>query len=113
MLFRLNFMQAASSRAALERRFEPQLSRELLAAASMDEDEVLALVSSRLEGLDEQEALTRLAVFGPNVVSRNGAPTLAMEFWDRAKNPLNLLLLSLAAFSYLLGDLHSAIIISV
>jgi len=113
LLVRVNFMRAAPSRATVEPSSQPEPSRELLAAASMSEAEVLDLVNARLEGLDEEEALARLAAFGPNVVGRNGAPSLAREFWDRAKNPLNLLLLSLAALSYLLGDLHSAIIISV
>lgn len=88
-------------------------SRELLAAASMNENEILAHLNTSLEGLDEAEARIRLAAVGPNLIAQNRAPSALSEFLDRARNPLNALLLFLAAASYFLGDLHSAIVILV
>ncbi len=64
-------------------------------------------------GLSEDEAALRLERFGPNQVGHERPPTFLGELWGRARNPLNALLLALAAVSALLGDLRSAIVIGV
>ena len=38
--------------------------------------------------------------------------TILQEIWSRARNPLNALLLTLAAVSYFLGDIRAAIVIA-
>jgi len=110
---RLSFLQAAPLRVLPDRRFESALSRDLLAAATLGDAEVLESLGSSLHGLDPAQARARLAATGPNVIVRNGAPSVFEEFWARARNPLNALLLSLAVASYVLGDLRSAVVISV
>ena len=64
-----------------------------------------ARVDSSLEGLSVAEADARLAKFGPNLVAREGKAGILQELWGRARNPLNALLLTLAAVSYFPGTL--------
>ena len=109
----LRFLQAAASPGSSERDVKSALSRDLLAVASMDEAEVLAHLGSSLEGLNCAETARRLARDGPNLIAQNRAPSALSEFIDRASNPLNALLLGLAAASYGLGDLNAAIVILV
>jgi Mg2+-importing ATPase len=58
-------------------------------------------------------AQERLAAFGPNSVAKSQKPPILLELWEKAKNPLNGLLLGLAVISWLLSDLRSAVVISV
>ena len=65
-----------------------------------------------LEGLSVAEADARLAKFGPNLVAREGKAGILRELWGRARNPLNALLLTLAAVSYFSGDARAAVVIT-
>ena len=85
---------------------------EILAASAMDEETLLDRLNSAPEGLNAAEAEARLALVGPNIVAQNGRPSLLGELWGRAKNPLNALLLGLAAASYFLGDANAALVIA-
>ena len=49
----------------------------------------------------------------PHLIVHRGAPGAPQELWARAKNPLNALLLCLAAASYSLGDINATVIITV
>ncbi len=69
-------------------------------------------VSSAPEGLKQAEAAQRLKTFGPNLVARERKPTIPEEIWNRARNPLNALLLTLALVSYVLGDIRAAVVIA-
>lgn len=89
------------------------LSNEILGASRVDKDAVFALLRTSPEGLDPDEVKARLALVGPNLIAREGRPSLVQELWGRAKNPLNALLLSLATVSYFLGDIRAAVVISV
>ena len=109
----LRFLQAGTSQDFPRRGIESALARELLAVASMNEAEALICLGSSLEGLDSAEAAARLEKHGANIIAQNGAPKPLRELLDRASNPLNALLLSLAAASYGLGDLNAAIVILV
>jgi magnesium-transporting ATPase (P-type) len=62
-------------------------------------------------GLTREEAARRLQDFGLNLVARERKPTILQEVWGRARNPLNTLLLTLAAVSYFIGDMRAAIVI--
>jgi Mg2+-importing ATPase len=58
-------------------------------------------------------AAQRLFEHGPNLVAHERQQSLVEELIGRAKNPLNFLLLSLAAVSYFLGDKRAAAVIAV
>jgi len=86
----------------------------LLAAISrLQPDEACAELASTLEGLSKTEADARLKKIGPNIVARERKATILEELWGRARNPLNALLLTLAATSYFLGDVRAAVVIAV
>jgi Mg2+-importing ATPase len=90
----------------------PRDSSALFALASASDDEVFRRLDSSLEGLDAAAAAARAARCGPNLVAREARRTLLVELYGHAKNPLNGLLLILAAISFTLGDRHAAIVIT-
>ncbi len=88
-------------------------SPQLVAMSSAAPGDVCSLLKSGLSGLSPAEAQNRLAVVGPNSVAKSQTPPLLLELWGKVENPLNGLLLGLAAVSWLLSDVRSAVIISV
>ncbi len=66
-----------------------------------------------LSGLELGEVDARLKQYGANVISREQKPSVAKELWLRARNPLNALLVTLAAVSYWLGDVRAAVVVMV
>ena len=64
------------------------------------------------EGLTSEAAATRLSALGPNLVAHERQQTVLEELIGRAKNPLNFLLLTLAAVSYSLGDTRATAVIA-
>ena len=89
------------------------LSDQILSASQSDENVVLGLLHTSPEGLDTAEADLRRASAGPNLIVQEGGQGAPQELWGRAKNPLNALLLCLAAASYSLGDIKATVIITV
>jgi Mg2+-importing ATPase len=75
--------------------------------------EVLKRLGTSAEGLSPGEAASRLARYGPNRISREEQASILAELWRRFRNPLNFLLLTLAAVSWALSDARSAIVIAV
>ena len=86
---------------------------QLLALAALPAPVACEKLGSSPEGLAPDEARLRLAAAGPNRVAREHTPSPGAELWVRARNPLNALLVALAATSYFLGDLRAAIVIAV
>jgi P-type Mg2+ transporter len=97
-----NGATAASSRAA----------QALLKAAQADADSLLARLQSSPSGLSQEEAERRLAEHGLNEVAQKKQQPVIVRFLASFKNPLIVLLLGLAAISYLTGDLKATIVIS-
>jgi Mg2+-importing ATPase len=85
---------------------------ELAAVSRLRPAEVCASLGSGPDGLSAAEVAARLEQFGPNLVARERKPTIPEEVWNRARNPLNALLLTLAGVSYFLGDLRAAAVIA-
>ncbi len=84
----------------------------LAAISRLPPAEACAKMESAPDGLDEAEAAARLKQYGPNLVARERKPTIPEEIWNRARNPLNALLLTLAIVSYSLGDVRAAVVIA-
>jgi Mg2+-importing ATPase len=74
--------------------------------------ELLAILDSRPEGLDEAEAATRLARVGPNLLRPRPERALLLEFLAHFRNPLVLVLLAASAIAGFLGDVRSFVVIS-
>jgi Mg2+-importing ATPase len=92
---------------------EPSETQQLLKLSRLSADEACTLLGSSLAGLTVEEAKARLKRYGANVVTRELRPSIAKELWGRARNPLNALLVTLAAVSYALGDVRAAVVVLV
>ena len=84
---------------------------DLFAVSRLAAEPTCQQIGSSLLGLSVDEAARRLAVDGANLVTRERKLTIPEEIWNRAKNPLNALLLTLATISYFLGDIRAAVVI--
>src|SRR6516162_11594123 len=85
---------------------------ELLRVTRLEPAQACEHLGSADGGLSAAEAEKRLAQYGLNLVTRERKPSIAQELWNRTKNPLNALLLTLALVSYALGDMRAAIVIA-
>jgi Mg2+-importing ATPase len=110
---RLSFLQASRKHHLVVNDTDIVLSNEILAVSRADQDAIWAQLRTSSEGLDLTEASARLASVGPNLIAKEGRPSLPKELWGGAKSPLNALLLSLAIVSYFLGDIRAAVVIAI
>ncbi|HSV13216.1 MAG TPA: magnesium-translocating P-type ATPase, partial [Tepidisphaeraceae bacterium] len=83
----------------------------LRALSRLDADAAIAQLSSAAPGLQPDEAARRLRNYGRNDVATIERQSLAGELLSRSVNPLNALLLSLAAVSYYLGEQRASAMI--
>jgi Mg2+-importing ATPase len=81
-----------------------RVSPALLRASETESPDVLRELETTVEGLSEEEAAARLRRYGPNVVGQEGKHTLLQLFVRAVVNPLVILLLVLAAVSFLTDD---------
>ena len=81
---------------------------DLFALGQLAAEPLCQRLRSSPAGLTYEEAARRLQDFGLNLVARERKPTILQEIWGRARNPLNALLLTLAAVSYFIGDMRAA-----
>src|SRR5450759_4548853 len=89
----------------------PMLSGiELIEAARLTPDEVVARLKSATSGLAAQEAAVRLRLFGPNAIRSHGARPLAI-LGRQLRNPLLILLAAATITSLIVGQRTDAIII--
>jgi len=84
---------------------------ELVDLSTLSAEAACQKLGSSLLGLTAGDAAQRLVSWGPNLVTRERQPTIPEEIWNRSKNPLNALLVTLALVSYFLGDIRAAIVI--
>ncbi len=84
---------------------------ELFALSRVPPEAACQKIGSCSSGLGADEAAQRSQRFGLNLVTREKEATIPEELWNRTKNPLNGLLISLAVVSYLLGDVRAATVI--
>jgi Mg2+-importing ATPase len=83
---------------------DPAMARPMLNAAAAEPESLLSRMGTTPQGLTAEEVAVRLRAVGPNLVAHDRRQSLFAELVGRARNPLNFLLLSLAAVSYFLGD---------
>ncbi|MDB6046797.1 MAG: mgtA [Gammaproteobacteria bacterium] len=90
-----------------------EISPELLGLTSLSGAEVLQRLRTSERGLSAAEVERRRAAYGANKVAHEERETLVGQFLRRLRNPLNILLLTLASVSVVMGDREAALIISV
>ena len=83
----------------------------LVDLARLDNEHVLQRLESSVDGLSESDAEARLRKYGPNAVAHEARKSIAIQLLLRLRNPLNLLLLTLACVSLVMGDHEAATII--
>jgi Mg2+-importing ATPase len=79
----------------------------LVEAAATEADEILRKLNASKDGLNSGEAERRLLEYGPNVVAREQRNHLLHLLGKALVNPLVVLLLVLAVFSFLTGDIRA------
>jgi len=89
----------------------PSQAADLFALGQLATEPLCQRPASSHAGLSGEEAARRLQDFGLNLVAREHKPTILEGIWGRARDPLNALLLTLAAVSYFIGDMRAAIVI--
>jgi P-type Mg2+ transporter len=95
------------------RHHDGAIAQRLIDAATAEPKALLKQLGTTSEGLSAEAAAQRLSALGPNLVAHERRQSLLQELVGRAQNPLNFLLLSLAALSYFLGDKRAAAVIAV
>ncbi len=90
----------------------PSGTDEFFALSRLTAEESCKRFGSSIDGLTSTKAARRLKTYGLNLITREQKPTILQEIWNRAKNPLNVLLLTLAVVSYFLGDERAAVVIA-
>src|SRR5689334_16555722 len=88
-----------------------RVPRQLVALATQAQEQVLEELRTSTQGLAAGEVTERRARFGANRIAHEEHLPLLVHFLRRLVNPLNLLLLSLATLSLLLGDRQSPVMI--
>ncbi len=88
-------------------------SDQLIEKAHLDKTTALKELDSRLDGLSEVEAASRLKTYGANEIAREKRTSPLMRLLDNIKNPLVILLTALGVLSYLTGDLRAMLVIFV
>ena len=81
--------------------------------ALLSPDEAMHRLGSAAGGLTTTEAGARLQSVGANEVAHEARQTILAEIISRSVNPLNVLLLVLAAVSFFVGDQRAAIVIAI
>jgi Mg2+-importing ATPase len=76
-------------------------------------EEALQRLGSSESGLTAIQSEVRLHSAGPNEIAHEARHTVLSEVFSRSVNPLNVLLLTLAAASYFIGDVRAAIVIAI
>src|SRR5215472_15994922 len=97
----------------LSQRRDPAMARPLLNAAAAEPESLLSRMGTTPQRLTAEEVAVRLRAVGPNLGAHERRQSLFAELVGRSRNPLNFLLLSLAAVSYFLGDRRAAAVITV
>ena len=64
------------------------LAGEIASLSHADAGAVWSMLGTSPDGLEPAEANARLAAGGPNLIAKEGRPSVFTELWGRARNPL-------------------------
>ncbi len=88
-----------------------RVSERLIDSARLSPEDAYRLLESGPDGLTAEEVEDRRRRYGPNEVAREKKRSLFARLWDNVKNPLVILLIVLAAVSFLTGDMRATVVI--
>ena len=92
---------------------DTEVSNKLLEKSRENIDTVLKELETRLDGLSQSEADSRLKKYGPNEIAREKRQSGLMRLLSNVKNPLVILLTALGVISFLTGDMRATVVIFV
>lgn len=108
-----NTLAAATPGASPQEELQGEsVNEQLLLAAKESTDELLARLNTSADGLSALQSELRLARVGPNQIAHENPVSWAVQLFKTFRNPLVILLASLAALSLLTGDIKAAVIIT-
>ena len=107
------FVSRLASRRPLSEAISSKVSTLLLEVSGSDAEIALRRMDSSSEGLLDRESEDRLLVYGPNAIVHEKHRSPVRQLLSYFKNPLNVLLLTLSALSFYLGDTEAATIIAI
>jgi P-type Mg2+ transporter len=90
-----------------------EVPAELLEKSRQNTDTVLLELVTRLDGLSQSEADSRLKKYGPNEIAREKRQSGLMRLLSNVSNPLVILLTALGVISFLTGDMRATAVIFV
>jgi len=85
--------------------------RRFLDICGLTAEDAATAMSASLNGLTADRAAALLEEFGRNEISRQHKSGFLHEIWSRLKNPLVIQLFIIAAVSFFMGDLRSAVVV--
>jgi P-type Mg2+ transporter len=88
-----------------------EVSAELLEKSRQSIDTALLELETRLDGLSQSEADSRLKKYGPNEIAREKRQSGLMRLLSNVRNPLVILLTALGVISFLTGDMRATSVI--
>ena len=88
-----------------------EVSAELLEKSRQSIDTALLELVTRLDGLSQSEADSRLKKYGPNEIAREKRQSGLMRLLSNVRNPLVILLTALGVISFLTGDMRATSVI--
>ncbi|MCC7462474.1 MAG: magnesium-translocating P-type ATPase [Gammaproteobacteria bacterium] len=109
--FRRLALLTSVTQTGVSREVPAVLTRELLGAAARDADALLKDLASHPDGLSEAQAESIRERCGYNEVAHEKPLSWPKHLWHCYRNPFNLLLTLLAAFSYLTDDRKATLVI--
>jgi Ca2+-transporting ATPase len=80
--------------------------------AQSAEDVIAGLQSSADQGLTSAEAAARLVTYGPNSIKGEKPPSVVSIALGQLRDPMNLMLVAVAVVSILIGEVSTALIVS-
>src|SRR6478672_4101273 len=89
-----------------------QVSPIVIESAAMSAADLYARLATRPEGLTIDEANSRLAEHGPNVLTKDQRAGIGILLWHAVLNPLVILLAVLASVSFATGDVRAGSMMS-
>ncbi|MFH1108923.1 MAG: cation-transporting P-type ATPase [Planctomycetota bacterium] len=99
--------------ASIRRQQPPiRVAQTVIESAALSLDAVFERLGSRSTGLTTDEAATRLAEYGPNVVAGDARKSVQLLLWHAVRNPLVVLLTVLATISFATGDARAGTVMS-
>ncbi len=108
----IHFPMKKHTHVEVPRAKNPDSCAEYVRYSKLNTEEVLRELCTRIEGLADEEVRTKAQEYGLNVLTLHREDSAILQLLKKFLNPLIVVLLIIAASSYILGDIISATLVS-